>query len=121
MTLRWRKIGNTYETSGFRIEADRLPKMSVYTLYAWDGHRWRLVKGGIGSLVEAKALANPPEDHGAYVSIPTADLADRSKPLRYRVKCPTCGQVGQPQEHQGDAQAIADRHREVGGFERRSA
>jgi hypothetical protein len=36
----------------------------------------------------------------------------------YQVICPTCGKVGEPQEWPGDAQAIADRHSEVGGFER---
>ena len=57
------------------------------------------------------------ENHDAYVSVPMSSL-DRRKRLLYRVKCPTCGVVGQPQPLQGDAQAIADRHRKVGGFER---
>jgi hypothetical protein len=38
---------------------------------------------------------------------------------RYLVKCVTiCGTVGVQQDYEGDAQAIADRHEEIGGFER---
>lgn len=40
-----------------------------------------------------------------------------AKTYRFRVWCPTCGQVGVSQAYEADAQAIADRHREVGGFE----
>jgi hypothetical protein len=36
---------------------------------------------------------------------------------RYLVKCPICGPVGVHQDHEGDAEAIAERHQEIGGFE----
>lgn len=36
---------------------------------------------------------------------------------KYRVTCDTCGPVGAPQEYEDDAEAIAARHHEVGGFE----
>lgn len=36
----------------------------------------------------------------------------------YVAICDVCGQVGQPQDEARDAQAIANRHEEVGGFER---
>lgn len=32
--------------------------------------------------------------------------------------CPTCKRVGQYQAHRGDAEAIAQRHQDIGGFER---
>lgn len=38
---------------------------------------------------------------------------------RWHVECPTCGEVGQPQDLKGDADAIAARHEEIGGFEAR--
>ncbi len=35
----------------------------------------------------------------------------------FDILCKSCGHVGIDQDYQGDAQAIADRHREFGGFE----
>ena len=37
----------------------------------------------------------------------------------YQAVCDSCGPVGQPQAEPRDAQAIANRHEQVGGFERR--
>lgn len=51
------------------------------------------------------------QDHAATVKhIP----ASKS----WRAICPTCGPVGQWQAYPGDAEAIAERHREQNGFER---
>jgi hypothetical protein len=36
----------------------------------------------------------------------------------YRARCESCGVVGQPQDFEADARAIAERHEAVGGFER---
>lgn len=45
-------------------------------------------------------------------------FAARSKRPLYRASCVICGKIGQPQEFLGDAEAIAQRHEEIGGFER---
>lgn len=37
---------------------------------------------------------------------------------RYVVVCDVCDRVGQPQDLEGDAEAIAARHQEIGGCER---
>lgn len=37
---------------------------------------------------------------------------------KYLVICDVCDRVGQPEELEGDAEAIAQRHQEIGGFER---
>lgn len=39
----------------------------------------------------------------------------------YVVICDLCDRVGQPQDFEGDAEAIAARHQDIGGFERRSS
>lgn len=44
-------------------------------------------------------------------------LGWRADGRRWQAYCPFCGEIGVPQELEVDAQAIADRHREVGGFE----
>lgn len=36
----------------------------------------------------------------------------------YIVTCDVCGTVGQPQDYEVDAEVIAARHQEIGGFER---
>jgi hypothetical protein len=36
----------------------------------------------------------------------------------YQAVCDVCGEVGVPQRYYRDAWAIADRHEEIGGFER---
>lgn len=36
----------------------------------------------------------------------------------YLVRCDECEVVGQPQDNPRDAQVIANRHEEIGGFER---
>lgn len=38
----------------------------------------------------------------------------------YVVICDVCNQVGPPQDLEGDAEAIAERHAAIGGFERLS-
>ncbi len=38
----------------------------------------------------------------------------------WRVMCPTCGQVGGMFDIRADAEAVAARHEEMGGFERRA-
>lgn len=37
----------------------------------------------------------------------------------WAVECPTCGVVGVTFDLEGDAEAVATRHEEVGGFEKR--
>lgn len=37
---------------------------------------------------------------------------------QYVVICDTCNVVGRPETFEGDAEAIAARHQEIGGFER---
>lgn len=41
----------------------------------------------------------------------------KSEEQGWRIDCDTCGLVGY-QDYQVDAEAIADRHAEIGGFER---
>lgn len=36
----------------------------------------------------------------------------------YVVICDICNVVGRPEELEGDAEAIAERHQKIGGFER---
>lgn len=48
------------------------------------------------------------ENHNALVKTLTTNA--------YIVVCPTCGSVGTKQDLKIDAEAIAERHREVGGF-----
>lgn len=45
-------------------------------------------------------------------------VAPRVGDTRHQAICVTCGRVGPPQQLKGDAEAIAARHHEVGGFER---
>lgn len=37
---------------------------------------------------------------------------------KWQIHCDQCGKVGQPQDYENDAVAIADRHEEINGFER---
>lgn len=57
------------------------------------------------------------EEHRCTVETTTADPFYPGHP-GYVADCETCGPVGQPQDRPGDAQAIANRHEEIGGFER---
>lgn len=51
-----------------------------------------------------------PTDHRTRVS--------RGAHSTYVVICDVCNTVGQPQEFEADAEGIAARHQEIGGFER---
>ena len=56
----------------------------------------------------------PAEKHEARI---TPQIAARHRdPMRYRVDCPTCGRVGVDFDVRADAEVVAQRHAEVGGF-----
>ena len=59
-------------------------------------------------------MSEPVEIHVCELFLPS-DWAG------FQVKCSVCGTVGGIQEFEGDAQAIADRHNEIQGFERAAA
>ncbi len=55
--------------------------------------------------------------HRCRIDTTTADPFYPGHP-GYVVQCDECGKVGTTQDHPVDAQAIANRHEEIGGFER---
>jgi len=59
-----------------------------------------------------------PTAHRCRIDTTTADPYYPGHP-GYLVTCEVCGPVGVPQDYPRDAQAIANRHEEVEGFERR--
>lgn len=52
-------------------------------------------------------MTTPEHNHTTRVSIQNGE---------YVVICDICNVVGRPETFEGDAQAIADRHQEIGGF-----
>ena len=63
-----------------------------------------------------QAYDDPPP-HRCSIETTTADPYYPGHP-GYVVDCAACGPVGQPQDDPRDARAIANRHEEIGGFER---
>jgi hypothetical protein len=57
------------------------------------------------------------EEHAAYVVL-AKKVPAISTAICWQARCPVCGRVGQSQAEKVDAEAIAVRHREIGGFER---
>lgn len=55
--------------------------------------------------------------HRCRIDTTTADPFYPGHP-GYQPVCDECGNVGQPQAEPRDAQAIANRHEEIGGFDR---
>jgi len=64
-------------------------------------------------------MSEPRDDHtctvGRYLT-----GAESFEAGQWFIECPTCGRLARLKDYEDDARAIADRHAEIGGFERRS-